>query len=144
MSTNKQQTLQFGQRVLWMTGLYAGSFIASYSTSVWGLMSETPLSALSDLGAANSNFMLTTSFWVGLSSIVLSKSNDYQTVKRALLLNAFGFAMWFTCDVYHYLRAENTYTKLFYFGVVPFSVASMLACSYAAYQMDEADDTQRK
>lgn len=132
---DKETALRFGQRALLINGIYAASFLTTYIPFAWNLFGSKPLKELSDTGFANSNFMTTTMVWLGILNIALSKSNDYETIKRILVIDTFGFLSWFSCDLYHYYYKSHAYKPLFYFGLVPITVICMLHSYYARTKM---------
>ena len=139
----RARALQFGKVVLRIHAVYAGSFVvAAYTPFIWDLLIPTPLCDLSDPGIANSNFFVSTSFWVALQSAAICKSKDYDTIKRALAINAFGFASWFGFDIFHYFRHRKSGTNLFFFGLVPVTITSLLLSLYAYKMMADAKDEE--
>ena len=141
MSQKKQQVaLKFGQRALFINGIYATSFVSGWIPFVWDLLVPKPFAELSEVGIANTNFFNATVCWLGILNISLSNSNNYQIIKQTLLINSIGFASWFAFDIYHHQNLENAFNKLFYYGVAPISCLSMLYSYYAYNKLKNAED----
>eukprot|EP01083_Nonionella_stella_P012045 34208_1 len=117
---SRQEALRLGKKALLFNGIYIGSFITHAYIPLWDYLAKKPLPELCD------NFMTTTMVWLCILNIMLSRSNDYGTVKNTLFINAFGFFMWISC----------------YVAAAPVSAISMIYAFYAANKMNTAEYTR--